>query len=152
MKLRHAAILGSLALAAPASAQNSTAPAPQVTPPPIEAPPATGTQPAPPATTAPAEPAPVPVAPPAQPAPIQTIPIQPDAAYPNGFQDPENPFANEMRAYREEQQGFPWGLLGLLGLLGLIPLLRGNGAVRTVYVERDEPRRVVRERSEDDRV
>ena len=48
-----------------------------------------------------------------------------------------------MRAYREEQQGFPWGLLGLLGLLGLIPLFRGNGNVRTVYVERDEaaPRR-----------
>jgi len=152
MKLRHAAILVSFALAAPALAQNSTGPVPQVAPAPIEAPPAAGTQPAPPATTAPAEPAPVTVAPPPQPAPIQAVPIQPDAAYPNGFQDPEDPFANEMRAYREEQQGFPWGLLGLLGLLGLIPLLRGNGAVRTVYVERDEPRRVVRERSQDDRV
>jgi hypothetical protein len=47
-------------------------------------------------------------------------------------------------SYRQ-REGFPWGLLGLLGLLGLIPLIRGNGRVRTVYVERDEePRRVVR--------
>ena len=75
---------------------------------------------------------------------MQPVTIQPDAQYPNGFQDPADPFANELRAYRDEQQGFPWGLLGLLGLLGLIPLIRGNGAVRTVYVERDDPRRVIR--------
>ena len=42
--------------------------------------------------------------------------------------------------------GFPWGLLGLLGLLGLIPLFRrSDRLVRTVYVDRDEPRRVIRE-------
>jgi hypothetical protein len=81
---------------------------------------------------------------------MQTIPIQPDAAYPNGFADPPDNYLEAQRALREEEQGFPWGLLGLLGLLGLIPLIRGNGAVRTVYVERDEPRRVVRERVEED--
>ena len=76
---------------------------------------------------------------------MQPVTISPDAAYPNGFADPADPFANEMRAYNDQQGGFDWGLLGLLGLLGLIPLIRGNGRVRTVYVERDdEPRRVVR--------
>jgi hypothetical protein len=82
------------------------------------------------------------------PPPVQQAPvtISPDAAYPNGFADPADPFANDLaRDYRREQGGFDWGLLGLLGLLGLIPLIRGNGRVRTVYVERDdEPRRVVR--------
>ena len=72
--------------------------------------------------------------------------IQPDAPIPTASQIPPTPSPTNISAYREEQQGFPWGLLGLLGLLGLIPLFRGNGAVRTVYVERDEPRRVVRER------
>jgi hypothetical protein len=71
--------------------------------------------------------------------------IQPDVAYPNGFADPADPFANDMALSYRQREGFPWGLLGLLGLLGLIPLIRGNGRVRTVYVERDEePRRVVR--------
>ena len=38
------------------------------------------------------------------------------------------------------------GLLGLLGLLGLIPLFRrGGNTTRTVYVDRDDPRRVLRE-------
>ena len=79
-----------------------------------------------------------------QPVPQQPVAISPDAAYPNGFADPADPFANEARAYND-QEGFDWGLLGLLGLLGLIPLIRGSGP-RTIYVERDEPRRVVRER------
>jgi hypothetical protein len=146
MKLSHAATLAALLFAAaPASAQNSTAPAPAT--PPAKTEPAPTTAPAPaPVVVTPAEPAPVQTAPAPQQPPMQAMPIQPDQAYPNGFQDPADPFANELRAYREEQQGFPWGLLGLLGLLGLIPLIRGNGAVRTVYVERDEPRRVVRER------
>jgi hypothetical protein len=140
-----------LAAAAPAAAQNSSAEPPAVAAPPPK------TEPAPPASTAPPtpapEPAPVIVQPSPQPAPIQPVTIQPDQAYPNGFQDPANPFANEMLAYREEQEGFPWGLLGLLGLLGLVPLFRGNGNVRTVYVERDEPRRVVRreDRIDEDR-
>ncbi|HST37734.1 MAG TPA: WGxxGxxG family protein [Allosphingosinicella sp.] len=142
MKLSRAAMLAALILAAaPAAAQNSTAPAPAA-PAKVEPAPA----PAPTANmTAPVETPPVQAAPAPAPAPIQPVTIEPDAQYPNGFQDPNDPFANEMRAYREEQQGFPWGLLGLLGLLGLIPLIRGNGAVRTVYVEREEPRRVIRE-------
>lgn len=146
MKLRRAAPIAAFFLAAaPAIAQNTVAPAPAPAPaPPAKVEPVPA--PAPAAnSTAPVEPAPVQPAPAPQPAPMQTIPIQPDAQYPNGFQDPDDPFANELRAYRAEQEGFPWGLLGLLGLLGLIPLIRGNGAVRTVYVERDEPRRVVRE-------
>lgn len=137
--------------ALPAAAQNTSAsapgPAPKAEPAPVPSATApTGN------VVAPAQPEPQ-VAPsptPQQPS-MQTLPIQPDAQYPNGFQDPADPFANEYQAYREEQQGFPWGLLGLLGLLGLIPLIRGNGA-RTVYVERDEPRRVLRERSEDERL
>ena len=60
-------------------------------------------------------------------------------------------FANDTALANRNKQGFPWGLLGLLGLLGLIPLFRGNGRVRTVYVERDDtPRRVVRERIEEE--
>ena len=142
MKLSHAAPLAAMLLAvAPAAAQNSsaTAPAPPAKVEPAPAPAPAGN------TVAPADPAPMQTAPVPAPAPLPPVTIQPDAQYPNGFQDPADPFANELRAYRDEQQGFPWGLLGLLGLLGLIPLIRGNGAVRTVYVERDEPRRVVRE-------
>ena len=68
--------------------------------------------------------------------------IDPDAAYPNGFADPDDPFGNECRGCSASESGFDWGLLGLLGLLGLIPLFRGNGRVsRTVYVERDDPSR-----------
>ena len=149
MKLTRAATLIALLVAAPVAAQNSAAPslanppAPKAEPVPVPATTPTGN------TVAPA-PEPVQAAPVQQQPQMQTIPIQPDAQYPNGFQDPNDPFANEMRAYREEQQGFPWGLLGLLGLLGLIPLIRGSGAVRTVYVEREEPRRVIRERIEED--
>lgn len=147
MDLRRSAPFAALLLVTtPAVAQNSTAPAPAA-PAPAKVEPAPATPaPAPaPTETAPVETAPVQTAPAPQPAPMQPVTIQPDQAYPNGFQDPDDPFANEMRAYREEQQGFPWGLLGLLGLLGLIPLLRGSGPVRTVYVEREEPRRVIRE-------
>jgi hypothetical protein len=108
-----------------------------------------------PMTAPPPPPAPAPVTvTPAQPVivspPVQTAPppvtIQPDVAYPNGFADPADPFANDLALSYRQREGFPWGLLGLLGLLGLIPLIRGgNGRVRTVYVERDdEPRRVVR--------
>ncbi|HEV2816399.1 MAG TPA: hypothetical protein VGW40_04150 [Allosphingosinicella sp.] len=138
-----------LALAIPAAAQNSSAEPPGTT---TATPPKT--EPAPPATTPPAATTPVPVTvEPAQPIivapPVQQAPppvtIQPDVAYPNGFADPADPFANDLALSYRQREGFPWGLLGLLGLLGLIPLIRGNGRVRTVYVERDEePRRVVR--------
>jgi len=148
-----------LIMAMPAAAQNSSsepaATGTATTPP--------KTEPAPPATTAPPAVTPVPVTvAPAQPVivapPVQTAPppvtIQPDVAYPNGFADPADPFANDLALSYRQREGFPWGLLGLLGLLGLIPLIRGNGRVRTVYVERDdEPRRVVRrERVEDEEI
>ena len=147
------AAAASLAFAAPAAGQNTTAEPPVVaappptkadTPPPPPPPPATST-PAP--SDTPSAPPPVVVVPPAQTAPMEPVTINPDAAYPNGFADPADPFANDMSlAYREER-GFDWGLLGLLGLLGLIPLFRQRGGfARTVYVERDDvpPRRVVR--------
>jgi hypothetical protein len=144
-----------LALAAPAMAQNGTAEPPAGASVPVQKaePPTTTT--APPATTTvpvTIEPAqPVIVAPPVQSAAPPPVTIQPDVAYPNGFADPADPFANDLALANRNRQGFPWGLLGLLGLLGLIPLIRGNGRVRTVYVERDEiPRRVVRERIEEE--
>ena len=152
-----------LALAAPAAAQNGSTdqgstttitsnPSQKASPPDTTTtpanPPTTTTAPAP-VTVVPTQP--VVVAPPVQP-PVQApIAIQPDVAYPNGFADPADPFANDMALANRNKQGFPWGLLGLLGLLGLIPLFRGNGRVRTVYVERDDmPRRVVRERIEEE--
>jgi hypothetical protein len=75
------------------------------------------------------------------------VTIDPDAAYPNGFADPADPFANELADQQRRQgSGFPWGLLGLLGLLGLVPLFRrGGGKTRTVYVDRNDPKRVLRE-------
>jgi len=151
-------------VAAPAAAQNSTAQPPVIPAPPprTETPPATsapapvppGTTPVPATPAEPAEPAPpetVVIVPQPQPAPAP-VTIDPDAAYPEGFADPDDPFANDMAdAYREERGGFDWGLLGLLGLLGLIPLLGGRGRERIVYVEReDEPRRVVRRAPEDE--
>jgi hypothetical protein len=154
MKRLAIGFMAGLLAAAPAGAQNgsSTAPATSAPPPATATPPVTNNS-APAPTPAPE---PAPAAPPVviqqAPPPVQQAPvaISPDAAYPNGYQDPSDPFANEARAYNEQQKGFDWGLLGLLGLLGLIPLVRGNGAVRTIYVEREEPRRVVRERIEDD--
>lgn len=152
MKLKPVAALAAMAfaLAMPASAQNSAAEAPDAaTPPKVEpAPPAPS--PSPPASET-AEPArPVVVQPAPQPVAQPPVTISPDAAYPNGFADPSDPFANDMALAYRDQGGFDWGLLGLLGLLGLIPLFRGGGR-RIVYVERDEePRRVVRrERIED---
>jgi hypothetical protein len=158
------AALASLALvlAAPAAAQNSSSTAPG--PPATGTAPATGTGPSsgtatpsttPPETVQPVEPPTTVVvqpAPQAAPPPPPVTTIQPDVAYPNGFADPADPFANDLALRYQQREGFPWGLLGLLGLLGLIPLIRGNGRVRTVYVERDdEPRRVVRrERIEDE--
>lgn len=151
-----------LVLAVPAAAQNGSAdqgttttitsnPSQKAeTTPPTTAPanPAPATTPVP-VTVEPAQP--VVVAPPVQAPPQQPVMIQPDVAYPNGFADPNDPFANDMALANRNRQGFPWGLLGLLGLLGLIPLFRGNGRVRTVYVERDDtPRRVVRERIEEE--
>jgi len=145
-----------LALAAPAFGQNGTAEPPaSASPPPQKAEPAPATtSTAPPATTTvpvtiePAQPI---VVAPVQPPPQPPIAIQPDVAYPNGFADPADPFANDMALANRNRQGFPWGLLGLFGLLGLIPLVRGNGRVRTVYVERDDvPRRVLRERIEEE--
>ncbi len=153
--------LASFGVAAPAAAQNSQAEPPVVAAPPPVArtkvdPPTT----APPPTTgapAPAEPAPAPAAPaetvvvvpqPTTPS-VEPMTIDPDAAYPEGFADPADPFANDMSlSYREQRSGFDWGLLGLLGLLGLIPLFRQRRDGRTVYVERDEEdgRRVVRRR------
>ena len=141
-----AAILAASPL--PAFAQNSSGTARPPSALPKTETPAAATPPSatPPETVQPAEPAPTIVVQPApQPAPQQPVTISPDAAYPNGFADPADPFANEASAYNDNQGGFDWGLLGLLGLLGLIPLIRGNGR-RTIYVERDEPRRVVRER------
>jgi hypothetical protein len=162
LKLIPAAL--ALILAAPTAAQNGSAsqgtttvitssPPPQSAPP--TAPPATTpANPAPATTPVPVtvEPAqPVVVAPPVQAVPQQPIAIQPDVAYPNGFGDPNDPFANDTALANRNRQGFPWGLLGLFGLLGLIPLFRGKERVRTVYVERDDtPRRVVRERIEEE--
>jgi hypothetical protein len=143
---------GALAIAVPAFAQNSTAPAPSANPPAkAETPAATPPAAAVPVTVQPVEAPPtVVVQQPVQPAPQQPVTITPDASYPNGFADPADPFANQASAYNDNQGGFDWGLLGLLGLLGLIPLIRGNGP-RTIYVERDEPRRVVRERIDEER-
>jgi hypothetical protein len=154
MKRLAIGCLAMFILAAPAVAQNSSGAAPSTgaTSPSTASPPVTNSSAAAPAPAPETVPAAPPVVIQQAPAPVQQVPvaISPDAAYPNGFQDPNDPFANEARAYNEQQKGFDWGLLGLVGLLGLIPLIRGNGAVRTIYVERDEPRRVMRERSEDD--
>jgi hypothetical protein len=152
VKLIPAALI--LASAVPVAAQNGSAEPPAS----ATAAPGQKTEPAPATTTAATpvpvtvEPAqPIIVAPPVQTVPQQPVTIQPDVAYPNGFADPADPFANDLALSYRQREGFPWGLLGLLGLLGLIPLIRGNGRVRTVYVERDEaPRRVVRERIEDE--
>ena len=144
-----------VALAAPAAGQNSTTPPagtppgtrpPATNPPPPAAPPAT----APPVTVVvPVEPPPVEnqvvVREPAPPPP-EPVTIDPDAAYPNGFADPADPFGNDLSLARRDAGGFDWGLLGLLGLFGLIPLFRrATRTTRTVYVDRDEPRRVIRE-------
>jgi hypothetical protein len=158
MKPRHvaaAAAAGLIVLAGPAAAQNTAGPT-VVTPPP----PPTTSQPSPPATTAPpatsepAEPEPpsVVVVPQAAPPPaIEPVPINPDVAYPNGFADPADPFANDMSLSYRQERGFDWGLLGLLGLFGLIPLFRRGGRyVRTVYVDRDEPKRVIREETHEE--
>jgi hypothetical protein len=153
-------VLAALVLvsAAPAAAQNGSAEPPITSSPPTpkSEPPATTTTSSGtttvPVTVQPAQPVvvqPIPAPAPPPPAPVT---IQPDAAYPNGFADPADPFANDIALSYRQREGFPWGLLGLLGLLGLIPLVRGNGRVRTVYVERDdgEPRRVVRRERIDD--
>ena len=118
-------------------APKAEAPAPVVIapPPPVitsneaTAPAATETAPAPAQSQVPSEP----------------VTISPDAEYPNGFADPEDPFANDAATAAREESGFDWGLLGLLGLLGLIPLFRKGGRTRTIYVDRDDPRRVIRE-------
>ena len=139
-------------LAAPAAAQNTTTQPPVVAPAPptkTETPPATGTTPPATTTTEPAEPAAPPaviVVPETRPAPPEPITIDPDVAYPNGFGDPVDPFANDMSLAYRERSGFDWGLLGLLGLLGLIPLFRRDRYARTVYVERDDEPRSARER------
>ncbi|MGZ8346902.1 MAG: hypothetical protein ACXWUP_07310 [Allosphingosinicella sp.] len=157
--LAAAAAIG--ALAAPAAAQNSAAEPVTVTVPPpppakTDTPPSTTTPPAPTSDTSPPEadtttaPDRVVVVPQSAPARSEPVAIDPDAAYPNGFADPVDPFANDMSLAYREQSGFDWGLLGLLGLLGLIPLFRDRGSRRVVYVERDDaPRRVVRERIEE---
>ena len=163
-----AAAASLIALSAPATAQNSAADPPVAkTPPPTEtAPPprerdtgTTTTSPSPPpASSEPVErtvrvPEPV-LVPVPQTVPMEPVTISPDAAYPNGFADPADPFGNEMSlSYREQESGFDWGLLGLLGLLGLIPLFRDRGGSRMVYVERDEePRRVVRRPRTDEEI
>jgi hypothetical protein len=150
MKPSHVALAALMLVSAgPAAAQNGSAEPPDVSSPPTqksEPPATTSSTTTVPVTVQPAQPVvvqPVPAPAPPPPAPVT---IQPDAAYPNGFADPADPFANDVALSYSQRQGFPWGLLGLLGLLGLIPLVRGNGRVRTVYVEREdgEPRRVVR--------
>lgn len=150
MRLKSLVLIAAL-IAIPAAAQNTTAP---VTTAPPATTPTTTPSTTPPATTPVVTPVPVETAPaenvvvvretaPAAPAPVT---IDPDAAYPNGFADPADPFGNDMSLARRDQGGFNWGLLGLLGLLGLIPLFRrSGGTVRTVYVDRDDPRRVLRE-------
>lgn len=147
-------------LAAPAAGQNSSAEPPVVSAPPPTtepAPPRTSTRtetPAPspaPSTTVEVDPVPAPstpviVTPAPQTVPLEPMTIDPDAAYPEGFADPADPFSNEMSvSYRQQGGGgFPWGLLGLLGLLGLIPLFRDRGE-RVTYMQRDEEvRRPVR--------
>lgn len=154
MKRLTRIILAATLVTAPALAQNTTAP--PASPPPSTVtpvpPPTTGTTPLPPGPVTPApETPPAPSntvtaapAPPPAPAP-EPVTINPDAAYPNGFADPVDPFANI--AQQPQQGGFPWGLLGLLGLLGLIPLFRRQSGrtTHTVYVDRDDPKRVIRE-------
>lgn len=147
MRLKSLAItLLLIAAAAPAAAQNTTEPV-------VAPPPPTKAEPVP--TTTPPTTAPEPVeAEPAQnvvvvreaPPPPEPVTIDPDAAYPNGFADPADPFGNDLSLARRDEGGFPWGLLGLFGLLGLIPLFRRSGTTtRTVYVDRDDPKRVIRE-------
>ena len=158
MNLKFFAAVAALSLLAtgPAGAQNSSAEPPVVAPPPPKSseppPPRTDTPPAkPPVDIEPVDPVPAPstqvvVTPAPQPVPLEPVTIDPDAAYPEGFADPADPFSNELSmSYRQDESGFDWGLLGLLGLLGLIPLFRNRGE-RVVYVERDEARsdRVVR--------
>ena len=147
--------------AGPAAAQNTSDPATATPPatgterpatstpstPPVTSEPSTGTAPATPRAETPSSPSvvavPVPVP---QQAPPAAIELQ-DQPYPNGFADPADPFGNGMSlSYREEEDGFDWGLLGLLGLLGLIPLFRrGNGYTRVVYRDaEDDPARVIR--------
>ncbi len=148
MRLKRLAIALILTVAAaPAAAQNvidpSTSP-----PPPTKAEPAPPTTTPPPTTTEPVvtEPAQNVVVVRETAPPPEPVTIDPDAAYPNGFADPDDPFGNDMSMAYREQGGFDWGLLGLLGLLGLIPLFRRSGHMtRTVYVDRDDPRRVIRE-------
>ncbi len=135
-------------VAASVAAQNTAEPATVAPPPPTKA------EPAPPVTSSTVTPAPTEAEPApevvvvretAPPAP-EPVTIDPDAAYPNGFADPADPFGNDMSLARRDQGGFSWGLLGLLGLFGLIPLFRNSGrTTRTVYVDRDDPRRVLRE-------
>ncbi|MGZ8997781.1 MAG: hypothetical protein ACXW2T_02890 [Allosphingosinicella sp.] len=160
MNLRFLAVTAApfFLIAAPAAAQNSSAEPPVVAAPP----PTTKSDPAPlprsetPATTPstnvePVDPVPAPstrviVNPSPQTVPLEPVTIDPDAAYPDGFADPADPFSNELSVtYRQQQGGgFPWGLLGLLGLLGLTPLFKNKGE-RIVYVQRDEEvRRPVR--------
>lgn len=149
MRLKSLAIALVLTVtAAPSAAQNTTEPPVVATPPPTKAEPAPPTTTPPVTTPEPAETEPAQnvvvvreTAPPPEP-----VTIDPDAAYPNGFADPADPFGNDLSLARQEQSGFPWGLLGLLGLLGLVPLFRRSGhTTRTVYVDRDDPRRVMRE-------
>jgi len=148
-----AAALTASLLALPAIAQNSAAPEPvPVAPPPAPGtapPPATAPQPTtPPPVTEVVEPAPAPVVVEEREPAREPVTISPDVAYPNGFADPADPFGNDLSLARQEQGGgFDWGLLGLLGLLGLIPLFRRGGGrtTRTVYVDRDDPKRVLRE-------
>ena len=158
LKLLAATAAPLILLAAPLAAQNSSAEPPVVAAPPptTKAEPGTPPRTEPPSTGSsteidpvdpvPAPSAPVIVTPAPQTVPLEPVTIDPDAAYPEGFGDPDDPFSNELSvSYRQQQGGgFPWGLLGLLGLLGLVPLFRNRGD-RVVYVQRDEEiRRPVR--------
>ena len=160
MNLRFLAVtaLPLLLIAHPAGAQNSSAEPPLVAAPP----PTTEPEPAPPprsdpppsrssSEVQPVDPVPAPstpviINPAPQTVPLEPVTLDPNAAYPDGFADPADPFSNELSvSYRQQQGGgFPWGLLGLLGLLGLTPLFRNRGE-RVVYVQREEEvRRTVR--------
>lgn len=140
---------GLLLLAAGQAAAQNVATAPSPPPATVTPPPPVVTPVPPTILPAPTENAAVPqnvtAATPAPAPPPPPVEINPDAAYPNGFADPVDPTATNLQDARGESR-FSWGLLGLLGLLGLIPLFRRSGRVsRTVYVDRDDPKRVLRE-------
>lgn len=68
---------------------------------------------------------------------VTTVPVAVPTAEPLP-ELPPNPYANSYNEFlpleENEEEGFPWGLLGLLGLVGLFGL--AGRRERVVYVER----------------